>query len=330
MKLVVVIPAFNEERTIAAVVQRLPKTIPGVEAIEAVVIDDGSSDRTAAVARGTGATVISHRVNRGFGATFHTGMREALSRGADLIATIDADLQFSPEDVRPLIEALLARELDFVSCTRFQDPDNYRAIPWVKRWGNRVVTRLVNRIAGTAFTESSCGFRAYRRDAVLRLNLWSDFDYAQEALIKLSKAGFRLGEVSLKVRGQREFGQSKIASNVVRFGVRCAQILLYTMRDLRPLRFFGSIALALFAVGFLLGAFVLAHWLRTGMTYPYTSFLFGSATGLILGFLLAVFALLADMIGRQGRVLEEIWYWNRRDYFAEEQAKRKPGRPGVA
>ena len=323
MKLVVVIPAFNEEKTVAEVVQRLPKHIRGVNQVEAVVVDDGSADRTAELARAAGAVVVSHGVNRGFGATFHTGMREALIRGADLIATIDADLQFNPEDVRPLVESLLDRKQDFVSCTRFQDPDNYQAIPWIKRWGNRLVTGLVNQIAGTQFTESSCGFRAYRRDTILRLNLWSDFDYAQEVLIKLSRAGFQMGELSLKVRGQREFGQSKIAGNVLHFGVRCAQILVYTMRDLRPLRFFGSIALVLFGAGFFLGVFVLVHWARTGQTFPYTSFLFGSATGLILGFLLAIFALLADMIGRQGCALEEVWYWNRRAYFAGEQAARE-------
>lgn len=315
MKLVVVIPAFNEERTIATVVERLPKVIRGIDEIQALVVDDGSTDGTAQRAREAGAGIVSHATNRGSGAAFRTGLREALVQGADVIATVDADLQFNPEDVRTLVEALLDRGLDCMSCTRFLDPKNYLAIPWVKRVGNRVVTWLVSGIAGRRFTDVCCGFRAYRREVALRLNLWSEFDYAQEVLIKLARLGYRLGELSLPVRGRREFGESKIAHSVLRFGMHCASILLYTMRDLRPLRFFGTMALALFAAGVCLGVFVLIHWAQTGGTAPYTSFLFGSATGLILGFLLAVLALLADMIARQGRVLEELWYWNRRALF---------------
>ncbi len=311
MKLVVVIPAFNEAETIESVVSRVPRFVPGTTTVDVIVIDDGSTDQTVERARGVGAKVVSHHRNLGSGAAFHTGLRSALTEGADLIVTIDADLQFRPEDITPLVGHLLEHRLDFVSCTRFLESGNCIGIPWIKRAGNQAVTRLVNAIAGSAFTDVSCGFRVYRKTTALRLNLWSTFDYAQETLIRLFRAGFRMGEISLPVRGVREIGESKIAHNVLSYGFRCLSILLYTMRDLRPLRFFGSLAIVFFSGGAFLGLFVLLHWARTGGTHPYTSFLIGSTLGLTLAFIFMTVALLADMIARQGRVTEEIWYLSR-------------------
>lgn len=123
MKLVVIIPALNEEATIGGVVGRVPVSIPGISQIERVVIDDGSRDGTAACAQEAGASVVRHPENRGVGEAFRTGVEEALRRGADIVVNMDGDGQFRPEDIPRLVRPILAGEAGFVTCTRFGDPE---------------------------------------------------------------------------------------------------------------------------------------------------------------------------------------------------------------
>lgn len=298
-RVVVVIPALNEEATVGAVVRAIPREMPGAVVSHVVVVDDGSTDRTVEVASAAGAEVVRHPRNLGSGAAFATGRFRAVELGADIICHIDADGQFDPADIPALLGPILRGEADFVTCTRFARKDLEPQMPAVKRWGNRWVTRIVNWAAGTRFTDASCGFRAYTRDVAHRLNLFSPFDYAQETLMLLSREAIRIVEVPLKVRGEREHGKSRIASSVLSYGARCFSILMLTMRDLHPIRFFGALGTLFVAVGTFLGLWVLVHWARTGHTVPYTSFLTGSALALTLGVLLYVFALLADMVGRQ-------------------------------
>lgn len=307
-RVVVVIPALNEGATVAEVVQAIPREMPGAVVSHVVVVDDGSTDRTAAAARAAGAVVVSHPRNRGSGAAFATGRYQAVDLGADIVCHIDADGQFDCADIPKLLEPILKGEADFVTCTRFARKDLEPEMPAVKKWGNRMVTRLVNWSCQGAFTDASCGFRAYTREVAHHLHLFSRFDYAQETLMLLSRGNVRLAEVPLRVRGVREHGQSRIAGSVLSYGMRCASILLLTMRDMYPIRFFGAIGSFFLGVGVFLGAWVLVHWIRTGGTAPYTSFLVGSALGVMLGILLYVLALLADMVVRQRAVQERVMF----------------------
>jgi glycosyltransferase involved in cell wall biosynthesis len=308
MKLVVVIPALNEAVTIAGVIEKVPRDIPGLDQVLVIVVDDGSTDETAAVSRQAGARVISFEANRGNGAAVATGLEAALRDGADFVVTIDADGQFNPDDIRRLVVPLLEGRSEFVTCTRFADKKTIPKMPKVKIWGNAAVTALTNLIAGTRLTDASCGFRAYTRDAALKMNVFSEFDYAQEGLVSLAARGVRISEISLPVRGVREFGDSRIASNLFKFGSKCLSTLLRVMRDFRPLLFFGSIGVMFLLVGVVLGAWVLIHWIMTGETKPYTSFLTGSAVGLLVGVVLFVLALIADLLGRVRRILEQILF----------------------
>ncbi len=303
-RMVVVIPALNEEATVAEVIRAIPREMPGAAVSHVVVVDDGSTDRTAEVAAAAGAIVVRHPRNLGSGAAFTTGRFKAVELGADIICHIDADGQFNPADIPRLVEPLVKGEADFATCTRFGRKDLVPQMPGVKKWGNRMVTRLVNWAAGTRFTDASCGFRAYTRETAHHLHLFSQFDYAQETLMLLSRTSLRLVEVPLPVRGVREHGESRIAGSVLSYGARCFSILMLTMRDMHPIRFFGAIGTVFLALGVFLGAWVLIHWLRTGLTAPYTMFLTGSALGVTVGVLLYVLALLADMVLRQ-RVLQE-------------------------
>jgi len=325
MRLIVLIPALNEEKTVARVVASVPSAIEGVDQIEVIVVDDGSRDGTADAARAAGAAVVSHDRQRGVGAAFRTGIAAALERGADLIVNIDADGQFEGADIVELIRPILCDDADFVTCTRFADPALRPDMPWIKRMGNRMVCGMVNAVTGQRFTDVSCGFRAYSRDTALRLSLFGDFTYTQESFIDLAGKPVRMAEVPLKVRGVREFGSSRVVSSIPRYALNASSIMLRAARDLEPIKFFGGIGLAVFGLGAVLGAFVFGHWLATGHTTPYTQFLTGSAAGLILGFLLLVLALIADMLGRQRRLTEELLYLRRKE--AAERAAGKPPTP---
>lgn len=308
MKLVVIIPALNEEASISSVISAIPKNFSGADTIEILVIDDGSTDNTAAIAEKAGAKVISHGTNRGVGAAFLTGIEAALQEGADLIVNMDGDGQFDPSTIPMLAEPILSGKADFVTCTRFANKKDTPKMPWIKKTGNLMVAKLVNVLTGGKFTDVSCGFRAYSRDTALKLNLFGDFTYTQESFLDLARKKIRIAEVSLPVRGEREFGKSRVADSIPRYAIRAGSIIFLALRDTRPLIFFGLMGLVIFVFGLLAGGFVFGHWIATGLTTPYHSLITLSSVLLILGFLLIVLALIADMLGRIRKNQEKILY----------------------
>ncbi len=315
MKLVIIIPAYNEEKTIAQVISAIPAEISGVDRIRVVVIDDGSKDRTRELAEKAGALVVSHPENQGVGAAFSTGLRTALALGADLIVNIDADGQLDPRDIPHLLEPVLSGRADFATATRFANHELMPKMPAVKKYGNFMVRSIINFFTGKHFTDVSCGFRAYTRETALKLNLFGSFTYTQETFLNLVVKGVRMTEVPLKIRGEREFGKSRVANSVLRYGLKSGSIIILALRDLKPLSFFGwigSLFIVLGAAGF---TFVFIHWLLTRMTTPFQSLILVGAVFLILGLLLIVMALIADMLGRIRKNQEELLFILRDQYF---------------
>jgi glycosyltransferase involved in cell wall biosynthesis len=311
-----VIPALNEEATIGEVIGRVPRTVPGVSEVDVLVVDDGSTDRTVYRARQAGARVVSHPANRGVGAAFATGIDAALKRGADVIVNMDGDGQFNPEDIPSLIRPIVEEGYGFVTCTRFGNPRYVPSMPWIKRWGNRVMCTLVNWIIWNAkFTDVSCGFRAYSRDTALRLNLFGKFTYTQESFIDLASKDVRMTEVPLQVRGTREFGTSRVAGNLWRYALQTFPIIVRAMRDTRPLKFFGGLALVFALIGLATGGFVGCWWLATGQTSPWRSLITVGAASIIISILIGVLALIADQLGRIKRTQEELLKLARLEYY---------------
>src|SRR3989344_179763 len=181
--LVVILPALNEERTIESVITSIPKTMPGISRMSVIVVNDGSIDKTAEISRNAGALVISHAQPMGVGAAFHTGIKEALQLGADLIVNIDADGQFNPEDIPHLLAPIQQGKAEFVTASRFAKQEYMPQMPAIKIWGNRWMVRIINFITSKNFTDVSCGFRAYSREAALRLTLFGKFTYTQATII---------------------------------------------------------------------------------------------------------------------------------------------------
>ncbi len=315
MKLVVIIPALNEEKTIGDVIARVPPRIDGIDEEEILVVDDGSSDQTKSIAKSAGASVISHPEKRGVGAAFHTGIRAALRKGADVIVNIDADGQLNPLDIPVLVKPILEGKADFVTASRFKDPSMIPRMPKMKIWGNKAMARLISFLTGKKFYDVSCGFRAYSRNTALRLTLFGQFTYTQESFMDLVFKGFSIEEIPLTVKNEREFGHSRVASNLWKYAIRTLKIIFRTFRDYKPLRFFGIVSFPFLIIGILLAVFLCIHYMLTGQFSPHKWAGFSGATLIILGLIFFIIGLVADMLDRIRMNQEELLYYERKKEF---------------
>jgi glycosyltransferase involved in cell wall biosynthesis len=288
----VIIPALNEQDNIARVLQRIPDFVDHI-----IVVDDGSTDKTAAIAKEHGAIVRSHHLNRGVGAAFQTGRALALKLKADVTVNIDADGQFNPEDIASLIEPIVDGEAEFVTASRFSDRDFFPVMGKVKFYGNKFMSYMISTMTGQKFYDVSCGFRAYSRDALLKLNLFGDFTYTQETFLNFAFKKVQIREIPVRVRGKREIGKSRVASNVLKYGYQTLKIIIKTLRDYRPFRLFAGVGLVFFALAFVSGVFLMFHYFRVGEFTPHkwAGFVSGffallAVLSLMVGFILDIFA----------------------------------------
>jgi len=310
--LCVVMPALNEEATIADVIRQVPEDIHGVSEVIIIVVDDGSTDGTRLAALSAGAQVVSHPDNRGLGAAFHTGVRKAIELGADYLVNIDSDGQFNPEDIPKLLQPLMDARADCVTASRFIHKDYYPDMGAVRFYGNRMMSALISFLSGKKYYDVSCGFRAYTRDTLLQLNLFGEFTYTQETFLDLTFKGLRILEVPIKTRGERPVGRSRVASNILRYAYNTGKIILRTFRDYYPLRVFGFVAAILLAGATALSCFLLIHYARTGGFTPHK---WAGLTGGFLagaGFMILVAGFIADMLVRIRINQERILYMLRK------------------
>jgi hypothetical protein len=181
-------------------------------------------------------------------------------------------------------------------------------MPVLKRWGNRMMARLVSRLVGQTFHDVSCGMRAYSRKAALSLHPFGRFTYTQEVFLNLAFKQLRIIEVPISVRGVREHGESRVASNLWLYGLRTSGIIFRCYRDYKPMLFFGSIAAATFLLALSLGGFLLFHYVTTGAFSPHKWAGFAAVTSAALGTILLVIGIIGDMLNRHRIYLEELLY----------------------
>jgi glycosyltransferase involved in cell wall biosynthesis len=294
--LIIYVPALNEARSIGPVIEALPRKLDGIHSIRRVVIDDGSTDDTAAIARAAGADVVSHRRNRGVGAAFHSAVQYALDNGADILVGVDADGQFDPMEIPALIEPVLTGDADLVVGDRFASGRPEHMSP-IKYWGNNQVSNLISNICGQRFRDVSCGFRAYSREALLQLNVFGEFTYTHETILSLAYQGMAVREHPIKVKYYPE-RKSRVAASIPRYALRTSRIILQVMLDYRPLHIFGGFAAICTLVGLAFGLFLLGHYALTGSFTPYKVTGFIGLGFLIFGVLIFWIALVADMLNR--------------------------------
>ena len=327
LKVIVMSPAYNEAENIAKVIKGVPREIRGVGEVKVMVIDDHSSDGTAMVAKNAGADYVFRQKQRsGLGATFKKGIDIALRLGADIIVNIDGDGQFNSKDIPKLIAPILENEADMVTCSRFLQPEMTKNMPWSKRWGNKRFSNLISRITGEKFSDTQCGFRAYSREAALRLNLKGKFTYTQEVFIDLVEKGMRIKEVPCEVQyfeNRKSVISSKSFTGLVKgYGFKSLGIIAKTTRDTQPLTFFGMPALMVFILGFIGGAYSFVYWLIYSATTPIRTLFNVSVFFMIFGVALGILAMVADMLKTIKGTQDELLYRLKRNEVDQSHAMK--------
>jgi len=184
MKLVVLIPAYNEEKNIEKTIQSIPRKIMGANEVRILVVNDGSTDNTVDCAANAGADkIVSHRQNSGVGAAFMTGIRNAIMMNAYIVVTVDADSQFDPNQIPELIIPILNHQADIVIGSRFKK-ETPKNIPRIKLFGNKLFSKLVSMVIGQKLTDTQTGLRAYSKECLLNISVANEFTYTQEVLLE--------------------------------------------------------------------------------------------------------------------------------------------------
>ncbi|MDR3558941.1 MAG: glycosyltransferase family 2 protein [Candidatus Pacebacteria bacterium] len=328
MKLIVNIPAYNEEKKISETIQRIKKSFGAAFYVSGAgkiitekliqLVDDGSSDKTVEKAREAGVDiVISYKPNRRLAYAFKRAAESALENSADLFVNIDADGQFDPEDIPKLLSPILAGKSDMVIANRFGDEES-KNIPWIKDFLNRFASSITGFFLGYHISDLTCGFRAHSREALLRLNLTNvHFTYTQETIIDAIGKNLKLEWVPVKTIYFSD-RKSKIVRSVRGFVSNSAKVMLKAIRDVRPMKFFGWPGLFFMAVGILGFIDFLYRYLQTFKISPYLHTITFSSIALFLGIQLLIFAFIADMIKSSRQLTEELMYQWKKDKYGKE------------
>lgn len=314
-KLIIQIPCLNEAATLPLALADLPRALPGIDVIEYLVIDDGSTDGTSAVARAHGVHhVVRFRRHRGLAAAFMAGIDEALKQGADYIVNTDADNQYSGEHIGRLIEPLQAGRCDIMIGDR--NIRELRHMSWQKKILQRFGSWAVRRVSNTAVPDTTSGFRAYTREAALRMTLVSDFSYTLETIIQAGKSRMAIGHVEIgtnpHTRPSRLF--DSIFAYIKRSGATIVRI--YTLYE--PLKVFSYIGALLFLVGFAYVLRFLWAYVTEGYEPGKIQSLILSAVLMIVGFQIVLIGLVADAISSSRKLTEDVLYRLRRMELADQ------------
>src|SRR5216684_2437942 len=302
MKLIVQIPAFNEEATIAQTLRDIPKKIDGITAIESLVIDDGSSDKTAEAARKAGAThVVQLKTHRGLSSAFLAGINAALRLGADIIVNTDADNQYAGADIPKLIAPIMRGTADVVIGDR--EVARSPHMSGFKRLLQRLGSRTVGLASGIRVSDVTSGFRAFSREAALQINVFNPFTYTLETIIQ---AGNRnLGVQSVPVRTNAPTRPSRLYSGIGTYLRKSAATIFRIYTIYKPLKTFFTIGAILMLAGSALGVRFLWHFTH-GDRGGHIQSLILAAVFLIVGFQTLLIGLVADLISVNRRLSEEV------------------------
>ena len=302
VKLIIQIPAFNEEGSLAETLAALPRTLPGVDVIESLVIDDGSSDRTADVAREAGATyLLRFPVNLGLARAFSAGLDACLKLGADLIVNTDADHQYPGSEIARLVAPILTGDVDMVIGDRAPHASQHfsptkRLLQWVGSWA-------VRQLSGTTIPDATSVFRAFSRRAALRLNVFTRFTYTLETIIQAGKKHIPIGHVRIATNPERR--PSRLFSSMGGYLRRSIATMVRIYALYEPLRvFWGLGGICLFG-GAAIGVRFFVDYLADG-GHGHVQSLILAAVLLIVGFQTMLIGLVADLIGSSRSLVEDM------------------------
>ncbi len=304
MKLIVQIPCFNEETTLPETVRDIPRSIEGIDKVEILIIDDGSSDRTVEIAKELGVDhIVKINKNKGLAHAFSSGLDASIKLGADIIVNTDGDNQYKGKYIPELVKAIQEGKADIVVGDR--QVNNIEHFSFMKKILQRVGSWVVRQVSGTDIKDTTSGFRAYSKDAALRLNIVSPYTYTLESIIQAGNKHMKI--VDLPVRTNKPLRKSRLFKGIPSYVQRqvVTIIRMYTM--FQPLKVFFYTGFTLFLLGSLGVLRFLYYYVTSGGTGHIQSLVL-SGVLIILGFILLMIGLVADIISFNRQLIEDTLY----------------------
>ena len=302
MKVIIQIPCYNEAETLGIALSALPREIPGVDTVEWLIIDDGSTDDTVAVARAHGVDhVVQHRRNQGLARGFMTGLRAGLERGADIIVNTDADNQYNANDSPALVQPLIDGSADMVIGAR--PIQTIKHFSPVKKFLQRLGSWVVRVASRTSVPDAPSGFRAISRDTARHLVVFNEYTYTLETIIQAGQRNLAIQSVPVRVN--EDLRPSRLLKSIPSYIQRSLATIVRVLVIYRPFQFFATIGAIIFGAGVLLGVrFLYLQWTGQGLGNIQSVILSGSL--LVVGFQTFLVAFLADLLSANRKLLEDI------------------------
>jgi len=311
MKLIIQIPCYNEEETLEIALDALPKVIQGMDEIEYLIINDGSHDATVEVARNWGVHhVVSFKQNKGLAKGFMAGLDACLRQGADIIVNTDADNQYCADDIEKLIKPIMNGETDIVIGERPIDATEHFS-PLKKRL-QHLGSWVVRKASNTEIPDAPSGFRAYSRDAALRVNVANEYTYTLETIVQAGRN--KIAMTSVPIRTNPELRESRLFSSMFGYIKKSMLTILRAFMMYKPLRFFTILGGIVFILGALVGVRFLVFLLQGNGDGHIQSLILASLL-IMIGFQTIVVGLQADIISANRKLLEDIQYRIRKIYY---------------
>lgn len=311
MKLIIQIPCYNEEKTLPETIADLPREIEGIDVIEYLIINDGSTDNTAAVAQACGVHHIVHQVgNKGLAKGFMAGITACLSLGADIIVNTDADNQYVGADIPKLVKPLVDKQADIVVGARpIEDVEEFSPL---KKKLQRVGSWVVRIASETKVPDAPSGFRAYTREAALQLNVINNYTYTLETIIQAGHNKTKI--VSVPIRTNPATRKSRLFKSMGAYIKRSAIVIIRSFLMYKPLAFFGTAGMAILSLGVLIGMRFLVFFMQ-GTGDGHVQSLLLAVCFILMGMQSIMIGLQADTIAANRKILEDIQYHVRKNAF---------------
>jgi glycosyltransferase involved in cell wall biosynthesis len=304
MKLIIQIPCLNEAETLAIALAELPRRVEGFVTVEWLIIDDGSIDNTAEVARQNGVHhIVRHPVNRGLAVGFMSGLDACLRLGADVIVNTDADNQYCGADIPKLTAPVLAQEADIVIGTRPIDDTEH--FSWIKKRLQRLGSWAVRVASKTDVADAPSGFRAMSREAAMRLNVFNAYTYTLETIIQAGQSNLRIASVPIRTNG--DLRPSRLVKSIPSYVKRSLITIFRVFVIYRPLALFFYVGSLFTMAGLVVGIRFVYYYLHDGGQGHIQSVIFASLC-VTLGMLLYMMGLIGDLIATNRKLLEKVHY----------------------
>ena len=317
MKLIIQIPCYNEAETLEIALNHLPKKIEGIDKIEYLIINDGSKDNTVEVAKNWGVDyVVNFKTNKGLAKGFMAGVDEALRQGADIIVNTDADDQYCGDDIEKLVRPILDGMADIVIGARPIDETEHFSP--LKKKLQHFGSWVVRRASKTDIPDAPSGFRAYSREAALRLNVINEYTYTLEQIVQAGRN--KISIMSVPIRTNGELRPSRLFSSMFGYIKKSMFTIIRAYIMYKPLRFFMALGLIPLVLGFLLGVRFLIIMMLGGGTGNIQSLILCSLM-IMIGVLVIVMGVLADTIAANRKMMEDVQYRVRKIDYEMSQLK---------